>query len=682
MTEISIVQNFNKVIANNAFHVVAEQIKSGTFKNQVEELQKLLESGKEKEYKKKKRSLLAFTPSGRFEGGRKPEFLIEYSRIIILDIDKIDNLTTVKEKAVQCKYTYCCFVSPSNKGLKLLVKTDNSSAKHTEAFLDIQTFYEELLKQKIDPSGNDITRLCFFSYDKDLYINNESETFNILPQMGTKSDIEKLIEKIKEKQADITSNYGDWLKIGFAIESEFGEMGRNYFHEISRFNNEYNYDICNEQYTKCLKNNNTGITIKTLFHFAKLQGIKISPEKQNLNIKKKHITDSKNVSDTEERKITANRFTITEEYLSKHYTIRYNTVSNKFEYREKYVESKEFKELNENNLFIKLQKDNINIGLNNLISLLKSDFVNEFNPFVEYFENLPQWDEKTDHILNLAGFLKTNDSERLNKHFKKWLVRTVRTAIDDSYFNKQAFVLVSIQQNSGKSTFCRFLCPLFLKDYIIENIGTDKDSLVAITENFLINLDELSNAEKNEINAFKSMFSKEKVKARLTYDKRPSMHIRRASFIGSTDRWEFLTDENGSVRWLCFDISHIDWNYSKEVNMDLVYAQAYHLLKNTSFEYELTAKEIEENDNFNKKYQVGSPERDLIQKFFNPGTKEKGKFFTPTDIIEYLSHYSSIKINSMQVGKELKFLGYERISKYEDGNSKYGYKLIEIHKKQ
>ena len=134
MTEISIIQNFNKVIANKAFHIVAEQIKAGTFKSQVEELQKLLESGKDKEYKKKKKSLLAFTPSGRFEGGRKPEFLKKYSRIIILDIDKIDNLTIVKEKAIQCKYTYCCFVSPSNKGLKLLVKTDNSSAKHTEAF--------------------------------------------------------------------------------------------------------------------------------------------------------------------------------------------------------------------------------------------------------------------------------------------------------------------------------------------------------------------------------------------------------------------------------------------------------------------------------------------------------------------------------------------------------------------
>jgi hypothetical protein len=676
MVEMSVFQNFTKIVANMPFVAIAEQIRSGKYRQQIEVLHRLVEAGKEKEYAEKKKSLLGFTPSAKFNGGRKPENIEEYSRIIILDIDKIENVPIVKEKAIQCKYTYSCFVSPSKKGLKILVKTSNSLSKHREAYLEIQTFYEKLLQVKIDSSGKDVTRLCFFSFDKYIYLNIESEIYNIMPQMENKNDIEKLINKIKETHTDITSNYEDWVKIGFAIESEFGESGRDYFHAVSRYNPEYNYENCNEQYSKCMKNNSTGITIKTLFHFAKLQGIKISPDKPELSRKVKPENQSEESSTG--KKITSNKFTITEEYLSEHYTIRYNTVSNKFEYRDKESDSEDYKELNENNLFIKLQKDNINISLNNLISLLKSDFVNEFNPFKDYFESLPEWDGVTDHIKNLAEYLKTNDRDRLENHFKKWLVRMVRTAIDDNYYNKQALVLVSTQQNSGKSTFCRFLCPPALKDYIVENIGTDKDSLVAITENILINLDELSTAEKNEINAFKSMFSKEKVKARLTYDKRASTHIRRASFIGSTDRWEFLTDENGSVRWLCFDITNIDWEYSKKVNIDMVYSQAYHLLKKSSFEYDLDAEEIAENDRINKKYQVSSPERDLLQKFFKPGSNGKGDFYTPTDLIEYLSQYTTIKINSVQIGRELKFLGYERTFKYENGNSKYGYLVSEI----
>jgi predicted P-loop ATPase len=216
-----------------------------------------------------------------------------------------------------------------------------------------------------------------------------------------------------------------------------------------------------------------------------------------------------------------------------------------------------------------------------------------------------------------------------------------------------------------------------LDDYIVESIGTDKDSQIAITENFLINLDELSQAEKAEINAFKSMFSKDKVKARLTYDKRPTVHARRASFIGSTDRWEFLTDENGSVRWLCFEIDRINWNYKKEVDIDMVWAQAYALYKHGEYFYDLTPEEIKENDYINKKYQVSSPERDLLQRYFIPGTKEDSEFMTATDMIEYISKHSAIRINPIQIGKELKFLGFTRVPKKINGVGVYGY-LIKI----
>jgi len=257
---------------------------------------------------------------------------------------------------------------------------------------------------------------------------------------------------------------------------------------------------------------------------------------------------------------------------------------------------------------------------------------------------------------------------------KKWLVRAVKTAIDDNYFNKQAFVLVSIKQNSGKSTFCRFLCPPTLKDYIAESIATDKDSMIAITENFLINLDELSQADKAEINAFKSLFSKEKVKARLTYDKRPTVHSRRASFIGSTDRWEFLTDENGSVRWLCFEIDSINWDYMHQVDIDKVWAQAYHLLTKTGYEYDLTSEEINENDWINKRYQVSSPERDLLMKYFQLSDEDHGEFKTATDMLEYISARTMINLSAVKMGKELRFLGFERKSKrISETSSVYGY---------
>ncbi len=535
MTEISIFENFNKVIANKSVYTILEIIRSSKLKAQVENLRALLIEDKEKEYTARKKSLPAFTPSGRFKGGRKPEFLQEYSRIIILDIDKIGNIDGIRAKAENSIYTMACFKSPGGNGIKILVRTDNSVTKHKEAFLKVQAYYEKLLGVKTDPSGKDVTRLCFMSYDPDLYYNNNSATFKIMIEKNIKNDVDRLVEQLDSRQLDITVNYEDWLKTGFALESEFGESGRTYFHEISKYNHDYSPENCNEQYNKCLKNNNNGITIKTLFHIAKRYGVIVRSSNR--------VTDAKTTkqsvsgSYSEREKVTSNKFVITEEYLSRNFDLRYNVISNKFEYRKKGYN--EWEEMNENNMFIQLQKDNINISLNHLVALLRSDFVKKYNVFREYFESLPEWDGINDYILKLSSYLITYDRERLDRHFKKWLVRAVKNAIDEHYFNKQAFVLVSMKQNSGKSTFCRFLCPPELKDYIAESIATDKDSLIAITENFLINLDELSQADKAEINAFKSLFSKDKVKARLTYDKRPTIHSRRASFIGSTDRWEF-----------------------------------------------------------------------------------------------------------------------------------------------
>ena len=674
MTNVSIYENFNKIIANRSIETIFELIRSEKFKHHIDTLRKLISEQKESEYTAKKKSLPAFTPSGMFSGGRKSNLLVEYSRIIILDIDKLENIIDLREKTEKCIYTFACFESPSGKGLKILIKTDNSLTKHREAFLKAQAYYEKLLGVKIDPSGKDVTRLCFMSYDPNLYYNANSEVFKILPERAMKNDVEKLIEQLEGKRIDITTNYEDWLKIGFALESEFGETGRSYYHEISKFNTDYNSENCNEQYNRCLKNNNSGITIKTLFHIAKQHGIVIRSMNQNSVESTNNNVQNDNSAN---KKVTSNKFIITEEYLSKNFDLRYNVISNKFEYKKK--DDREWQEMNENNMFIQLQKDNINISLNHLIALLKSDFVKRYHVFREYFESLPEWDGTTDYILKLTSFLITNDRARLEKHFKKWLVRAVKTAIDDNYFNKQAFVLVSTKQNSGKSTFCRFLCPPELKDYITESITTDKDSMIAITENFLINLDELSQADKAEINAFKSMFSKDKVKARLTYDKRPTVHSRRASFIGSTDRWEFLTDENGSVRWLCFEIERIDWNYSNEVDIDYVWSQAYHLLTKVKFEFELTADEIKENDYINKKYQVSTPERDLLMKFFTPADEKTGEFKTATDILEFISERTSINLSPIKIGKELRFLGFERVSKRVSENlSVYGYFVTDL----
>lgn len=96
----------------------------------------------------------------------------------------------------------------------------------------------------------------------------------------TAEDVEKLVNIICEQQIDMTSGYDNWVNIGFALSSEFGEAGRELYHRLSRFYPNYTREETDRQYDSCLKSKGSGITINTLFHYAKEAGITInSPHK-------------------------------------------------------------------------------------------------------------------------------------------------------------------------------------------------------------------------------------------------------------------------------------------------------------------------------------------------------------------------------------------------------------------
>jgi len=386
---------------------------------------------------------------------------------------------------------------------------------------------------------------------------------------------------------------------------------------------------------------------------------------------------------------------VIKDYISEKYILRYNVVSNQFEYLQKYESEKnkfydknlkqfdfkiielntDWKILNENNILINLLSSHHKVSAAVLISLLKSDFVSKYNPFFDFFQSLPKW-TNIDYISKLANYIKLQDEkkdrERFNRMFKKMFVRSVACSLEIK-LNKQAFIFVHPKQNSGKTTFLRWLVPSKLHDYYTENIGTDKDSLIALTQNFIINLDELSTLSKQDINALKSVMSKDNIKERVPYDRTPSMMKRRCNFVGSTNKNEFLSDETGNVRWLCFAIDEIIWNtdktkpdYKRDIDIDLLWSQAYHLL-NTGFDFELTKYEILENEIANKDFIILTPEMELIMQYFDKSNENDNGaiFMTATEIQTELTKkiFGTVKLNSVNTGKALTILGFEKTSK-------------------
>ena len=194
---ITIFKNFNEVIEHKTIPEILHEIKTGKYRPGITYLRKSLAENKLEAYEKAKKSLPAFTPSGKFVGGRKMEFLEVYSNFIILDIDKLSqtDLQNAKHKANQSEYTYASFISPSGNGLKILVKVNTKKEDHKETFLAIQKHYETLLNHEIDKSGKDITRLCFYSFDDNLYQNESAKTF------VTSSEVEMHLSKNNSNQS-------------------------------------------------------------------------------------------------------------------------------------------------------------------------------------------------------------------------------------------------------------------------------------------------------------------------------------------------------------------------------------------------------------------------------------------------------------------------------------------------
>ncbi len=351
-------------------------------------------------------------------------------------------------------------------------------------------------------------------------------------------------------------------------------------------------------------------------------------------------------------------FDRTLKYLNSKYSLRFNTISLEFEIKR--TSDKKWSDLNLNSLFIELTQSGIDIPINKLEILVRSHLISQYNPISEYFENLEDWDGE-DHIKNLCSYVKTNDDNAFLYHMEKWFTRAVLCALEKEKINKHCLVLANTIQNSGKSTYLRFFIPRKLMNYLSEDIGLDKDSRIKLCKNLIINLDELSILAKADINSLKAFISKTHINERLPYARKAEYLERICSFVGSTNKTDFLTDESGSVRWIIFEVTEkINFNYSMEINIDKVWSQAYfNAYKRKGFNPELTLADISENEKRNERFTQMTLEQEMVNKFFEP-SDDLEEFKTATEVMMDLST-QGIRLNHLKIGRALSSFKFPRV---------------------
>lgn len=294
---VSVFKNFVKKVEDKPLEQILNNIKVGTYKSEIEKIRNLINSDNQSEADHLKKQLLAFTVSGTFNNGRSINKIETYSKYVILDIDKLSvhQLKEVINLSRVAPYTFASFISPSGKGLKIIVKVNTNKEQHKEAYKQVVDYYELALNIDIDISGSDICRLCFISYDDDCFINSNADTFKvdtkvtekvkpIKQSISIKNDIQAYISEIENSAIDITGNYETWRNLGFAISSEYGEFGREYFHRISKFYPDYSYKESDDQYSNCLNAKGSGVNISTFYYAAHQFDIKPNRASQKKEI--------------------------------------------------------------------------------------------------------------------------------------------------------------------------------------------------------------------------------------------------------------------------------------------------------------------------------------------------------------------------------------------------------------
>jgi len=223
----------------------------------------LRESADKKAITLAKKRLDYVTFGGEFTK-RHIDTLVMPSWWLVMDFDDVPEVEEIKRVLSLDPCCYLIFISPSGKGLKVVLNIADQDFK--KSFVDISLYFQQNYGLIPDISGSDITRACFMSYDPAYIFNEKAKPYLIKGLAPIKKErqydatkkvnidqLEFVVRQLVDNGIDITNNYSsEWLLVGFSMAT-FGEAGRAYFHELSSVNHAYNAEVTERKFDNFLK---------------------------------------------------------------------------------------------------------------------------------------------------------------------------------------------------------------------------------------------------------------------------------------------------------------------------------------------------------------------------------------------------------------------------------------------
>ena len=297
---------------------------------------------------------------------------------------------------------------------------------------------------------------------------------------------------------------------------------------------------------------------------------------------------------------------------------------------------------------------------------VESEEVPKFNPIQVFLDGLPVWDGQN-HIARVFSRIPGISSDQLN-YLTIWLRSAVAhwMQMDMLHGNECVPTLIG-QQGCGKTVFVRRLLPPHLREYFLGhlNLANKFDKEMALTNNLLVNLDELDAIRHSQQASLKQALSVNKVNSRPIFGRTQEDRPRFASFVATTNNRHPLQDSTGSRRYICIQIPDgqlID--NTGEIDYGQLYAQVVYELQELKAPYWFNNEEVARIQQLNQEYMEQKDIAEIIMACFRkPKEGETAKAMSSSMLLNLIKkEYPSIEVNhsnKIRLGLALKALGYE-----------------------
>lgn len=245
-------------------------------------------------------------------------------------------------------------------------------------------------------------------------------------------------------------------------------------------------------------------------------------------------------------------------FLRANYDFRYNLLTEETEFRPLSDMREDFRPIGKrelNTLCMEAHAQGISCWDKDVCRYIYSTRICEYHPFRLYMDELPRWDG-IDRIQALA--LRVSDLPLWMTGFHTWLLGLAaqwsgKTGI---HANSVAPILVSAEQGRMKSTFCKSLMPEALRRYYLDNLKLTSQGQAErlLSEMGLINLDEFDKYASDKMPLLKNLMQMSSLNICKAYQRNFRNLPRIASFIGTSNRFDLLSDPTGSRRFICVEV--------------------------------------------------------------------------------------------------------------------------------